>query len=88
MFIKISICLFLLRIVDTKRVRIAMNVLIGCLVLFTATFAFFFLGICRPLKAHWNIEVDDVCLSDNVIENIVIAQGGMSTRSRIAAGIN
>ena len=88
MFVKISICLFLLRIVDTQKVRIAMNILIGCLVLFTAIFTFLFLGICRPLKAHWNIGVDAVCLSDNVIENIVIAQGGTSACYRFAAGNN
>lgn len=77
MFTKISICLFLLRIVDSKNIRVAMHVLIGCLVLFTAVFTCLFLGICRPLKAHWNTGMDAICLSDNTVENIVIAQGGM-----------
>ena len=61
---------------DTRKIRTAMNVLIGCLVLFTTIFTCLFLGICRPLKAYWNTGVDAVCLSDNVVENIVIAQGG------------
>ena len=78
MFTKISICLFLLRIVDSKKVRTAMHVVIGALVVFTAIFVFLFLGVCRPLKAYWNIGVDAVCLSDNVFENVVIAQGGTS----------
>ncbi|KAL9001092.1 MAG: hypothetical protein Q9188_005517 [Gyalolechia gomerana] len=78
MFTKISICLFLLRIVDSKNIRVAMHVLIGCLVLFTAVFTCLFLGICRPLKAHWNTGMDAICLSDNTVENIVIAQGVLS----------
>ena len=79
MFTKISICLFLLRIVDSKKVRTAMHVVIGALVVFTAIFVCLFLGVCRPLKAYWDIGVDSVCLSDNVFENIVIAQGGTSS---------
>ena len=77
MFTKISIALFLLRIVDSRKVRMAMYALIGCLVFFTTIFVCLFLGVCRPLKAYWNTEMDAVCLSDNVFENIVIAQGGM-----------
>ncbi|KAL8906481.1 MAG: hypothetical protein Q9207_002019 [Kuettlingeria erythrocarpa] len=78
MFTKISICLFLLRIVDGKKVRMAMHILIGCLVLLTAIFTCLFLGICRPLKAYWSTGLEGVCLSDNVVENIVVAQGVLS----------
>ena len=77
MFTKISIALFLLRIVDRRKVRMAMHALIGCLVLFTAVFVCLFLGVCRPLKAYWNTGMEAVCFSDQVFENIVIAQGGM-----------
>lgn len=76
MFTKISICLFLLRIVDGPKVRIAMYSLIGCLVLFTTIFVCLFLGVCRPLKAYWNTGMEAVCLSDQVFENIIVAQGG------------
>ena len=55
-----------------------MHVIVGCLVLFTTIITCLFLGICRPLKAYWDIGVEAVCLSDNVIENTVIAQGGNS----------
>ena len=78
MLTKISICLFLLRIVDSKKVRTAMYVVIGALVLFTTIFVCLFLGVCRPLKAYWNTGVDAVCLSDNVLENVIIAQGSSS----------
>ena len=77
MLTKISICLFLLRIVDAKRFKLALYGLIGFLVVFTAVFIFLFIGICRPLKAYWNIDMEDaVCLSDLQVQNIVIAQGG------------
>ncbi|KAL8838515.1 MAG: hypothetical protein Q9176_005067 [Flavoplaca citrina] len=78
MFTKISIAIFLLRIVDRRKVRMAMHALIGCLVLFTAVFVCLFLGVCRPLKAYWNTGMEAVCFSDQVFENIVIAQGVLS----------
>lgn len=83
MFTKISIALFLLRIVDSRKVRMAMYALIGCLVFFTTIFVCLFLGLCRPLKAYWNTGMEAVCLSDNVFENIVIAQGGMLQRQEL-----
>ena len=83
MFTKISICLFLLRIVDGRKIRMGIYSLIGCLVLFTTIFTCLFLGICRPLKAHWNIGMEGVCLSDKMIENIVMAQGSMSAQFQV-----
>lgn len=77
MFTKISICLFLLRIVDGRKIRMGIYLLIGFLVLFTTISTCLFLGICRPLKAHWNVGIEGVCLSDKMIENIVMAQGSM-----------
>lgn len=76
MFTKISICLFLLRIVDSRKVRIAMHILIGFIITFTAVFVFLFIGICRPLKAYWDVGVDGTCFSNHQITGIVIAQGG------------
>ena len=76
MFTKISICLFLLRIVSTKGVTRVVHALIACLIVFTAVCVFLFLGICRPLKAYWDVGVDGVCLSKNEERNIILAQGG------------
>ena len=73
---KVSICLFLLRIVDSRGTRIAMYSTIGFTVLFTTVCVALFLGICRPLKAYWDVGVNGVCLSDDEVKNIVIAQGG------------
>jgi len=76
MLTKISICLFLLRIVDSRGTRLALFSLIGFLVLGTITCIALFLGICRPLNAYWDIGVDAICLSDGQIEGIALAQGG------------
>lgn len=75
---KISICLFLLRIVNSSKVTRFMYGLIGFMVLFTAVCVFLFLGICRPLKAYWDVGVQGTCLSDRQVESIVIAQGVLS----------
>ncbi|KAL2048398.1 hypothetical protein N7G274_000309 [Stereocaulon virgatum] len=78
MFTKISICLFLLRIVDTRNIKFAMYSLIGCLIIFTSVSVSLFLGVCRPLKAYWDVGVDGVCLSNHQVESIVLAQGILS----------
>ena len=79
---KISICLFLLRIVDTKQVVRGMYALISFITIFTAVCVFLFLGVCRPLRAFWDVGVDGVCLSDYQVEKVVLVQGGKSTFKR------
>ncbi|KAF6228506.1 hypothetical protein HO133_008236 [Letharia lupina] len=75
---KISICLFLLRIVDTKQVVRGMHVVISCITLFTAVSIFLFLGVCRPLRAYWDVGVNGACLSNHQVESVVLAQGILS----------
>ena len=77
MLTKVSICLFLLRIIDSQQVKRYMYSLIGFMALFTAICVFLFLGVCRPLKAYWDVGVDGKCLSNHQVESIIIAQGGM-----------
>jgi len=74
---KISICLFLLRIVSTGRVKAAMFTIIGVTTLFTSVCVFLFLGVCRPLKAYWDVRVDGKCLNNPQVEGVIIAQGGI-----------
>lgn len=50
--------------------------LIGFTVIFTAVSVFLFIGICRPLKAYWDVGVDGTCLSNHQLVSIVIVQGG------------
>ena len=80
---KISICLFLLRLVDGKRYVYALYGLMAFMVLFTSVCVFLFIGVCRPLKAYWDINVPGShCLTDLQVENVVIAQGGTYILSR------
>lgn len=79
---KISICLFLLRIVGTKHVVRGMYVLITGITLFTAMSIFLFLGVCRPLRAYWDVGVDGLCLSNHQVESVALAQGSKSTLKR------
>lgn len=77
---KISICFFLLRIVDARKIRLALYGLIGFTTLFSAVSVFLFLGVCRPLKAYWDIGIPHaVCLSDAQVEKVVLAQGSELT---------
>ena len=78
---KISICLFLLRIVESRKVVRAMYAIIAFVTLFTLVSVFLFLGICRPLKSYWVVGVDGVCFSKHQVESIVVAQGGKTNPS-------
>ena len=76
---KVSICLFLLRIVDGRPFKLALYGLIAFLSLFSAVSLFLFIGVCRPLKAYWNVNVEGAkCLSDEQVMHIVLAQGSKS----------
>ncbi|KAL8815452.1 MAG: hypothetical protein Q9223_005401 [Gallowayella weberi] len=81
MFTKISICLFLLRINNDKSNKIFMYSLIAACVLVTALSCFLFLGICRPLRAHWDVGVEGKCLSKHQIMAVVAGQGAFSVLS-------
>ncbi|KAL8686235.1 MAG: hypothetical protein Q9224_005512 [Gallowayella concinna] len=83
MFTKISICLFLLRIKNTKSNKVFMYALIAACVLVTALSCFLFLGICRPLRAHWDVGVEGKCLSKRQIMAVVASQGAFSVLSDI-----
>ena len=85
---KISICLFLLRIVDTKHVVRGMYTLISCITLFTAVSVLLFLGVCRPLRAYWDVGVNGVCLSNHQVESVVLAQGSKSTFKQYSSQSN
>lgn len=80
--VKISICLFLLRIVESRNVKRGMYALIGFTSLFTAICVFLLLGVCRPLKAYWDVGVDGKCLSSQQVEAVIIAQGSKSCSRR------
>ena len=72
---KISICLFLLRIVNSRNVVRGMYAIMAYVTLFSLVSILLFLGVCRPLKSYWDVGVDGACLSNHQVESIVLAQG-------------
>ncbi|KAL9046059.1 MAG: hypothetical protein Q9206_007172, partial [Seirophora lacunosa] len=81
MLTKISICLFLLRIKNDTRNKIFMYVLIAANVLVTAVICFLLLGMCRPLRAYWDVAVDGRCFSTRQFMIMVASQGTFSILS-------
>lgn len=75
---KISICLFLLRIVDATSFKYALYALLAFLTAFTLAFVGLFLGMCSPLRAWWEVDVEGArCFSVYQFRNMVIVQGGV-----------
>ncbi|KAI4229427.1 MAG: hypothetical protein L6R36_000881 [Xanthoria steineri] len=72
---KISICLFLLRVSQFDRLR---NVLYGLMwVLVTTHVPLFFIYVfqCDPVRKAWDKEADGKCMSMNIVQNVITAQG-------------
>ena len=75
MFCKISICMFLLRIKQTKWNVRFMYSLIAANVIVTIVVTCLFIGICSPPDAYWIVGKSGKCMSNERIMAIVIAQG-------------
>ncbi|KAI4253705.1 MAG: hypothetical protein L6R42_007481 [Xanthoria sp. 1 TBL-2021] len=75
---KISICLFLLRLSQFDRLR---NVLYGLIwLLVTTHIPLFFIYVlqCDPVRKAWDKEADGKCMSMDIVQNVVTAQGAFS----------
>ena len=75
MFCKISICMFLLRIKNTRWNRRFMYWIIGLNVAVTIVTVSLFIGICSPPAAYWTVGLNGRCFSNERIMAIVISQG-------------
>ena len=75
---KISICLFLLRLSQFNKLTRVLHGMIGFLVV--THLALFFLNVfqCSPVDKVWNLDVPGKCFSQEMIMNILIAQGVFS----------
>ena len=78
MLIKISICVFLIRINNRAFIIRPLYVAIGVMILTTIICVGLFLGICVPLQARWDVGVNGKCLSKASEMWIVISQGIIS----------
>lgn len=75
MFCKISICMFLLRIKNTRWNIRFMYALIAANVVVTTVAVGLFIGICSPPAAYWTIGLNGRCFSNERVMAIVIFQG-------------
>lgn len=75
MFCKISICMFLLRIKNTRWNVRFMHALIAVVVVGL------FVGICSPPAAYWTIGLNGRCFSNERVMAIVLSQGRESLLS-------
>jgi len=78
MFCKISICMFLLRIKNTRVNQTFMYILIALNVILTTVICGLFIGICSPPAAYWTIGLDGVCFSTERVMAFILAQGSVS----------
>lgn len=74
-FFKISICLFLLRIKDTRKNKIFLYTFIASNVLLTCIVVGLYAGICDPPSAYWVVGYEGRCFTPKQVMGIVIAQG-------------
>ena len=74
---KISICLFLLRLSQFNQLRNILYGLIWVLVTTHAPLLFIHIFQCDPVRKAFNKQVDGKCMSMNIVQNVITAQGGM-----------
>ena len=77
-FVKISVCLFILRFISKTRriIRYFIYVLMGFLIVSTLSLVIALLAQCRPLKALYDLDIKGKCYSKNASTTIAYIQGG------------
>lgn len=84
MFTKVSICLFLLRIVIGKAFIRSLQVLIGALVLSNIILTILWIVQCRPVWLSWvNPETSGSCFTQLTLQKIILAQAGKSVATTV-----
>ncbi|KAI4229835.1 MAG: hypothetical protein L6R40_008045 [Gallowayella cf. fulva] len=75
---KISICLFLTRLSQFHRLRAVLYGLMGFLFVTHIPLFFIYVFQCSPVRRAWQRDVGGKCMSKDVVENVIIAQGVFS----------
>ncbi len=77
-FVKISVCIFILRFIHRTRrtMRYFIYVLMGFLIVSTLGLVIALLAQCRPLKALYVLEIKGKCYSKNVSIAVAYVQAG------------
>ena len=74
---KISICLFIIRIPNSKRVIYSLYAMLGCLILVNGAWMSIFVAQCRPFSRLWNFMSGGTCWSRDVEVVADWVQGGL-----------
>lgn len=85
MFTKVSICLFLLRIVISERFVRPLQAIIFILITSNVVLTLLWILHCRPLLRAWNTAIPGNCFTDVQLQNIILAQASksLSTTNRM-----
>ena len=77
-FVKISVCIFILRFINRTRrgMRYFISVLMGFLILSTLSLVIALLAQCRPLKALYVFDIKGKCYSKSVSVAVAYVQAG------------
>ncbi|KAF2234615.1 hypothetical protein EV356DRAFT_501509 [Viridothelium virens] len=79
MIVKISVCLFLLRMVRRARYSVLWLVYANLVILVPFTIATIIIDLvqCRPIEGYWNKSIDAKCISPDTINVILKVQSGL-----------
>lgn len=78
LLMKISICLFLLRLSDFRKLRLWLYGLIVFLITSHVPLIFLMIFQCSPIRKYWTspLEGPGTCFGKDTVEIIIIIQGG------------
>lgn len=74
--LKISVCLFLLRLSQFDRLKRVLWTLIGFLLASTLVLSLLIILQCQPIYKAWDLNTSGRCFSTDTIMKITITQGG------------
>ena len=75
---KISVCIFVMRIPNSKRLKDFLLLVIAYLAIINSVIIVVFLAQCKPIQALWNPTIHGSCLRRDVITGLAYLQGGSS----------
>ena len=78
-FVKVSVCIFILRLIDKIRriMRQFIYFLMGFLIVSTLGLVIALLAQCRPLKALYVLDIEGKCYPKDVATAVAYVQAGM-----------
>ena len=78
MWTKVSICLFLMRIPNSKALILPLQIAVCFLILSNVVLTVIWIVQCQPLHAAWDKDIPGTCLHRGGLEGIILAQARRS----------